>query len=84
MKLWERVIEGRLRRNISISNNQFCFMLGRLTIEAIHPIRRLMKLYRDRRKDLHMVFIDLENAYDCILCGVVWESLEKNKVSVYI
>jgi len=30
MKLWERVIEGRLRTNIEISENQFGFRLGRL------------------------------------------------------
>jgi len=60
MKLWERVIERRLRRNVSISENQFDFMTGRSTLEAIYLLRRLMGLYRDRKVDLHMVFIDLE------------------------
>ena len=31
MKLWERVIEKRLRKDISIIENQFGFMLGRST-----------------------------------------------------
>jgi len=34
MKLWELVIEIRLRRNISISENHFGCVLGRVTIEA--------------------------------------------------
>ena len=64
MKLWERVIERRWRNDISIFDNQFGFMPGRLTKEAIYLLRKLMGLFRDRKVDLHIVFIDLEKAYD--------------------
>ena len=64
MKLWERVIEGKLRAIIEISENQFDFRPCKSTIEAIHLLRRLMEFYRDRKRDFHMVFIDLEKAYD--------------------
>ena len=52
------MIEKRLRGDISILENQFGSMQGRLTPEAIHLIR-LIELYRVRKKDLHTVFIDL-------------------------
>jgi len=82
MKLWERVIERRLRRDISISKNQFGFVPGRSRTKAIHLIKRFMKLYRDRKKKLHIAFIDLEKAYDRVPHEVIWECLEKRVVLV--
>ena len=43
MKLWERVCEQRLRRLTSVSRNQFGFMPGRSTTEAIFLVRQLME-----------------------------------------
>ena len=80
MKLWKRVIEHRLRAITRVSMNQFGFMPERSTMEAIFLIRQVMERYRKKKKGLHMIFIDLEKAYDKIPMNVMWWALDKHKV----
>jgi hypothetical protein len=72
MKLCERIIEHRLRGVTNDTKNQFGFMPGRSTMEAIFLIRQLMKRCREQKKDIHMIFIDLEKDYDKVPKNVMW------------
>ncbi|RZB91510.1 Carbon catabolite repressor protein 4-like 2 isoform B [Glycine soja] len=82
LKLWERVIERRLRKETQVTENQFGFMPGKSTMEAIYLLRRVMEQYRMVQQDLHLIFIDLEKAYDRVPREILWKALEKKGVRV--
>jgi hypothetical protein len=44
-------------------------------------IRQLMERCREQKKDLHMIFIDLEKTYEKVHRNVMWWALQKHKVS---
>ena len=57
-------------------------MPGRSTMEAIYLLRRSIERYRDMKKDLHMVFTDLEKTYDRVPRDILWRILKKKGVRV--
>ncbi|XP_019250953.1 PREDICTED: uncharacterized protein LOC109229858 [Nicotiana attenuata] len=76
------VVERRVRRSVTIFENQFEFMPDRFTTEAIHLVRLLVEQYRERKKDLHMVFIDPEKAYEKVPREVLLRCMEASSVAV--
>lgn len=66
MKIWEMILEQRLRKIVKISNCQFSYMNGRLTIDAIFIVRHLQEKYTRKNRKLCHVFIDLEKAFNSV------------------
>ena len=81
MKIWERIINDRIRREVNISDEQFGFMPGKGTTDAIFALRRVIEKHREKERELHCIFIDLEKAYDRVPREEVWFCLREKGVS---
>ena len=77
MKLWERVIEKRLRSDLTFSEQHYGSVPGKSTTDALFALRVLMEKYRGQ-KELHCVFVDLEKAYDKVPREEVWYCMRKS------
>uniref|UniRef100_A0A3B4CLA2 ribonuclease H n=1 Tax=Pygocentrus nattereri TaxID=42514 RepID=A0A3B4CLA2_PYGNA len=81
MKVWERVVEARLRREVQISEQQFGFMPRKSTTDEIFALRVLVEKYREGQKELHCVFVDLEKADDRVPREELWYCMRKSGVA---
>ena len=84
MKVFERVIESRLRSRVSIDDMQFGFSSGKGTVDAIFIIRQVQEKFLDKKKELWLAFVDLEKAFDRVPREVLWWSLRKLEVDEWM
>jgi hypothetical protein len=80
MKVFERVIEKRLRNVVQIDDMQCGFRPGKGTTDAIFVVRQLQEKYLDKKRELWMAFVDLEKAFDRVPREVLWWALRKMNV----
>src|SRR5580692_7598626 len=64
MKVFERILETRLRSKVKLDDMQFGFRPGKGTTDAIFVIRQVQERFLEKKKDLWIAFVDLEKAFD--------------------
>lgn len=60
IELWERVTKYKLRNETSIFENIWIYAKEVFDGKAIYLLRRLVKKFKEKEIDLHMVFIYLK------------------------
>ncbi|VDP08792.1 unnamed protein product [Heligmosomoides polygyrus] len=60
MKIFERILDRRIREIVKLSEFQCSFVSGCGTIDAIHSSRLLVEEQREKQKPVHIAFLDLE------------------------
>ena len=84
MKVFERVMERRVREKVTIDNMQFGFRAGRGTTDAIFVVRQVQEKFLAKEKDLWMAFVDLEKAFDRVPREVLWWALRRAGVDEWM
>ncbi|VDO23001.1 unnamed protein product [Heligmosomoides polygyrus] len=79
MKIFERIVDRRIRDVVQRSTNQCGFVSGCGTVDVIHAVRLLLEKHREKQKPAHFAFLDLERL-DRVPTDVIWYALRQHGI----
>ena len=80
IKVYEYVLERRLREIVDIGDYQFGLRQGRSTTGGIFIVRLLQEKYNQKKRKLYHIFIDLKKAFDRVPRKVIEWALRRKMV----
>ncbi len=78
-KVYARVLERRIRPIIEprIQEEQCGFRPGRGTLDQLYTLSRVLEGSCEFAQPIHMCFVDLKKAFDCVPRGIQWRVLRE-------
>ena len=76
-KIWEQLLDRRVRECTDIHESQFGFMPGRSTTDDIFILKQTIEKYLEGQKDICVTFIDLEKAYGRVPREEIWKTMRE-------
>ena len=63
-KLYERIIDARVRKEVNITSAQLGGVKGASTVDHLYTLKQMEKLSRENNRPLYLTFLDISKAYD--------------------
>ena len=81
-KMYAKILEQRARHKADplLSETQMGFMKGRGCTDAIFTLRQLSEKTIEYNKELNIIFVDQEKAFDRIKREIMWKVLEQYNI----
>ena len=87
-KIYENIIANRILENLKLSPNQFGFIKGKSTTQALKKLKRIYDLNLQQplhhKKILCIIGLDIRNAFNSLNWKDIIDALERKKVAPYL
>ncbi|VDO24806.1 unnamed protein product [Heligmosomoides polygyrus] len=80
MKVFKRILDGRVREIVKLPYNQCGFVTGCDIIDPVRAVRLLVERHREEQKQLHLAFLGLKKAFDRVPREVIWYAVRQHEV----
>lgn len=80
-RLYGKVLKKRIEKEVEEIEDQSGFRAGRSCLDNIFVLQQVMERRKERNLPTHIVFIDLEKAYDTVPLNKLFETLTKNGIN---
>ena len=77
MKIIGRIIRNRLEDQFRTPGEQCGFTAGKSCVDHIFTLRQILEKAKTKEKEIHMIFIDLQKAYDTVPRKLLYKALRE-------